>query len=177
MSGELVAKVSVVVTSTKPLKFHFVTTDLPMGPDNVLYFRNCRYDQGFLVYYELQGAPGYRFPPNKQDAMWAKVGAITSCPSQSSVWGQFKPDEVLDGDGPGQEGRVLKVWNRNHSPAEFSYTLRITNGSEWLELDPGGINQNGGQPLYSQAYYYIGAAVVGGIATYAGLYAAGLIQG
>lgn len=165
MANPQEAHVSVVIDdpTTNPPQFHFETTDLPMGPKNVLYFRNCKKDQGFHVFYELVGAAGFRFPPTLSEALYVKHGSKTVCPSTQQNWGQFDALKVLDGSGPGMERRILQVWNKNNTPAEFAYTLRITDGSRWLELDPGGENQNRGLPFYSSMLTTGGAtgAIVG----------------
>ena len=177
MAYEVEVHVSVVIDSVSPLAFHFETTDLPMGSNNVLYFRNCKRGQDFLVNYELVGAPGYRFPQTLGDAIYSKVGSKTDCPSTNGIWGQFTPEKLMSSSGPGGTDRILQVRNRNDTPADFAYTLRATDGTNWLNIDPGGVNGNGGLPLYSQFTYVAGAALVGAAATYAGLMAAGLIQG
>jgi hypothetical protein len=153
--------VSVVVDSVAPLAFHFETTDLPMGPNNVLHFRNCRQDQGFHIFYELVGASGYRFPPDLRDALYVSQGPKSNCPTTAQTWGQFDPLLVLDGNGPGMERRILKVWNKNNTRSEFAYTLRITDGANWLPLDPGGENYNRGMPL--QSYLLKAGGVTGAI--------------
>ena len=177
MANEVEVHVSVVIDNVSPLAFHFETTDLPMGPNNVLYFRNCKQGQNFLVNYELVGAPGYRFPQTLNDAIYSKVGSKTDCPTATGTWGQFTPEKLMSSSGPGGQDRILQVRNKNSSQNEFAYTLRATDGSNWLTIDPGGVNGNGGAPLYGQAAYYIGAALVGAAATYVGLMAAGVIQG
>lgn len=153
--------VSVVVDTVAPLAFHFETTDLPMGPNNVLYFRNCKKDQGFHIFYELVGADGYRFPQNLRDALYVSNGSKTNCPMTAQTWGQFDPLLVMGGSGPGTERRVLKVWNKNNTQSEFAYTLRITDGTNWLNLDPGGENQNRGIPF--QSYLLSAGGLTGAI--------------
>jgi hypothetical protein len=37
----------------------------------------------------------------------------------------------------------LVVRNRNNARQAFGYTLRVTNGTGWQDLDPGGVNDNG----------------------------------
>lgn len=160
MANPQEVRVSVVVDSISPLQFHFETIDLPMGPKNVLYFRNCKKDQGFHVFYELVGANGFRFPDLNQ-ALYVSHGSKTACPTTHQNWGQFDALEVLDGNGPGTQRRILKVWNKNNTPAEFAYTLRITDGTNWLDLDPGGENQNRGLPFYS--YLLTAGGVTGAI--------------
>ena len=162
------ALVRVVIDAIDPadplVKYHFETTDLPMGPDNLLYFRNCKINQGFHVFYELVGFDAWRFPANEDEALWVTHGSKTNCPMTSPPpWGQFTPLAVLDGNGPGTERRILKVWNKNRVPAEFSYSLRITDGTDWKLIDPGGQNENRGLPLYqySLSTGAITGAVVG----------------
>jgi hypothetical protein len=146
------AYVRVVIDSIDPddqlVRYHFETIDLPMGPDNVLYFRNCKQNQGFYVYYELDGYGEYQFPADTGEALWVTHGSKTNCPTTNQPpWGQFSPISVLDGND-GTPRRMLKVWNKNRVPAEFSYCLRITNGTDWKLVDPGGQNENRGMPFY-----------------------------
>ena len=127
--------------------YHFETTDLPMGPDNVLYFRNCKKNDWFRISYNLDDTanPGYRFPPGQgpvqlQNALWVQQGF--GCPQSQSSWTQFKPHSVTNNGG------TLVVDNMNQNQQDFSYTLRVVktvDGNEhWLDLDPGGVNRNGG---------------------------------
>lgn len=132
------ARVTVRIDSVDPLSFEFETNDLPKGPNkNELVFKNGKGHEGFHIYYTLDGADGYRFPPDLDDACFVAQGSRSECPSQASKWGQFQPLGIED------QGRTLKVWNKNDSVHDFAYTLRTSNGAGWLELDPGGINQNG----------------------------------
>ncbi len=153
MANPQEALVRVIIDSIDPAdplaKYHFETTDLPMGQDNDLYFRNCKLNQGFYVFYELVGFDDYRFPQDKDEALWVSHGSKTNCPmTNQPPWGQFTPLSVLNGTAPGSERRILKVWNKNNAQAEFSYSLRITNGTDWKLIDPGGTNENRGLPLY-----------------------------
>lgn len=132
------AQVTVIVDSTNPPAFRFETDDVPMQPNNVLVFADGKGNSGFHVHYRLEGADGYRFPENLDEALYVTQGSKTACPKQPAKWGQFQAIGLSD------DRRTLKVWNKNESERDFAYTLRATNGGGWLELDPGGINQNGG---------------------------------
>ena len=127
--------------------FHFESTDLPIGPGNVLYFKNFGYP-GFHVHYDLKEHPEYLFPepslfppnpPNQhlRQALFAQ--GQSGCPSTMSNWGQFDALDVKNA------GRTLVVWNKNQTPQDFGYTLRVTKdrGATYLPLDPCGVNQNG----------------------------------
>ena len=65
------------------------------------------------------------------------------------------------GKGEEQNGRTLIVRNKNKDVEDFAYTLRVANGANWLDLDPGGKNQNGGIPLAHRAIGPLTGLVVG----------------
>ena len=127
--------------------FHFETTELPMGPNNYLYFKNAGHP-GFHVHYDLQGHEEYVFPDEGMTKYYLKEALYSDdkpgCPTTSGQWGQFKAIEVRN------NGRTLVVYNKNDTEKDFGYTLRVTNddGHNYLDLDPGGGNQNGPQQLY-----------------------------
>lgn len=131
------ATVAVNVTSTDPLDFH-LSTNLPMGPGNEVIFKNGNGHEAFDLRYELVGAPGFVFPDDPNEACYVSHGSKTDCPKKPGPKGQFEPRGVEDG------GRTLRVYNKNNMKQDFSYLLRITDGSKVLELDPPGSNQNGG---------------------------------
>jgi hypothetical protein len=156
--------VKVFVTPGDPNgDFHFETTDLPMGPNNHLYFTNCGND-GFYVHYDLQGG-AYRFPDStinnwKKEALYSH--AQSACPTAQGQWGQFETKDVLNG------GQTLVVWNKNNSKQDFAYTLRVTNdnGASYLPLDPGGTNNNGSvRADLSLAAAVVGGAIAGSLVT------------
>jgi len=142
--------------------FHFESTDLPMI-NNVIYFSNCGKSKGFFIDYTIVDTanPGYRFPTsvNGNDyldhALW--VTETGPCPMTACKWDAvFKAVRVKD------SGKTLVVWNKNAVVQTFFYTLRVVKGTDWLELDPGGTNQNGGLPFYTD--YSVGiltGAIVG----------------
>lgn len=149
--------------------FHFDSSDLPISKDNVIYFSNCGKNKGFLINYIVDNTanPGFRFPTNSSgndyldQAMWATESG--PCPTQPCHWDTvFKARSVDNG------GQILLVWNKNAVAQNFAYTLRLVNGANWLNLDPGGINQNGGLPLFqSQSASIVTGAIVGLTALYA----------
>ena len=150
--------------------FHFETTDLPMGADNVLFFKNCGHP-GFYIHYDLQDPTnGYLFPesslfppnPPKQNlkaAIWCQQNP--GCPAAPSQWGQFSGRDVTNG------GKTLVVHNKNQSPQDFGYTLRVTNdgGASYLPLDPGGTNQNGPARNFTVAAGVAVGAIAGSVIT------------
>jgi len=161
MSGQKPAKdvyVTVKVTDVAAEKFEFESSDLPVGPDNHLTFDDGKDFSGFNIFYTLEGADGYKFPKDDlNEALYVKGGSSTYCPQSKSQWGQFQAVDVLD------DGRTLKVWNKNDAKAKFAYMMRAKKGSDWLELDPGGTNNNaGGDGTISAA-----GAIVGAIAAVA----------
>ena len=151
--------------------FHFESNDLPIGNKDVIYFSNCGKFKGFRVHYELDNSknPTFLFPTQQTNgpdhlgmALW--VEQSSSCPNHACKWDVFEAKNVTNG------GLTLIVKNTNEDVAEFFYTLRLTNGTDWLDLDPGGMNQNGGIPLFSaNAILLGGAGLVTGalIGTYA----------
>lgn len=124
-------------SDTEPPKFR-VESFLQAEPNGKLVFHN-RGRPGFDIVFHLRDETGrgYRFPKSPTDAVWSQLGA-DACP-QSEMWQVFKALRVFN------DGMSLAVFNRNPCPAqgEFTYTLRVTNGDEWRNLDPGGSNQNG----------------------------------
>lgn len=123
--------------------FKISSTDLPMGRDSELIFRNHGHP-GFRVHFELQEPThGYLFPPNKTraEAVWSQMGA-DACP-ETQIWDVFRALEVSP------DRKTLTVRNGNVHKEElgkFTYTLRVVRDDplDWMELDPGGDNQNGG---------------------------------
>lgn len=160
--------------------FHFETTDLPMGPKNFLYFRNWGFP-GFLIHYDLQDPKdeyvfpeSSLFPPNPpnqhlREALYAR--SQPGCPTSASNWGQFEGEEVLNG------GKTLVVYNKNQTPRDFAYTLRVTNdgGKTYLPLDPGGQNKNGPSRAIQLTTAVI-AAAAGAALTFVALYSLGLLN-
>ena len=58
------------------------------------------------------------------------------------------------------------VTNPNPSPAQgpFKYNLRVTNGTDWKNLDPGGDNMNG-PTSFESAWSYVAVGVGSAFAT------------
>ena len=136
--------------------FKFESSDVPIDANNVIYFSNCGKFKGFMVHYDLVDTanPGFIFPTQIDDALW--VTDSGPCPTQACKWEQFEAKRVENG------GHTLVVKNKNRTVQDFAYTLRVKNGTNWLDLDPGGSNQNGGLPLYeSSAVGIVTGAVVG----------------
>lgn len=103
-----------------------------------IMFRNRR-RPGFIIRFRLHNEldPGYRFPSDPTEAVWSQRGG--ACPDQYGIWDVLEPFAV---EGAGMS---LLVYNENGDPAigNFQYNLRVTNGSAWRNLDPGGGDQNG----------------------------------
>lgn len=132
-----------------PAKFK-IKTCLPVDPadENITYFFN-KGRPGFTVSFHLydntnNGAgSGYVFPnppkpPHKESewALWSRQGP--GCPPKDyGQWDGFTSINVKD------HGLTLVVTNKNDSVTEFGYTLRVTDGANFVDLDPGGNNQNG----------------------------------
>lgn len=148
--------------------FHFESTDLPIGKNNVIYFSNCGKSKGFLIRYTIDDTAnrGYRFPTHANgndhldQALWATASG--TCPTQPSHWDAvFEARSVEDG------GQALVVWNKNAVVQNFAYTLRVVNGANWLNLDPGGSNQNGGIPLFKSLAASVATGAIVGLASIA----------
>ena len=142
--------VDVYLKSVSPLDFE-LRTCLPIDPanKNISFSNNGR--PGFTISFHLYdntnggSGSGYVFPnppapPHKEAewALWSKQGQ--GCPPKDhGEWDQFTSTNVKD------HGLTLVVANKNDSVTEFGYTLRVTNdnGASFVDLDPGGNNQNG----------------------------------
>lgn len=124
-------------SDAEPPEFR-VDSFLQPEPGGKLVFEN-RGRPGFVIVFHLRDDTGrdYRFPKSARDAVWSQLGA-DACP-KSAIAVVFEPLRVFN------DGMSLAVYNRNPHPpqGEFTYTLRVTNGREWRNLDPGGLNQNG----------------------------------
>lgn len=146
-----------------PDNFHFETTYLPMVGKNVLYFRNAHKSDFFRIHYVLDNSKrlGFLFPPvgptQFRDALW--VHESPDCPDGQCDWQQFKVQDVSI------DRFTLTVDNKNDPPeTSFSYTLRVTDGHEWLELDPGGENKDSGIVTFSSM---LAAAITGAVTSMA----------
>ena len=120
---------------------------------NITFYNQGR--PGFVINFRLYdntnggAGSGYEFPnppsvPGKESAwaMWSRQGK--GCPPQNhGQWSEFTSQSVKD------QGQTLVVVNQNQTVTEFGYTLRVTNdgGKCFVDLDPGGNNQNGNNPV------------------------------
>jgi hypothetical protein len=160
--------------------FHFETTDLPMGPNNFLYFRNWGFP-GFYIHFDLQEPTlGYLFPesklfppnpPNQHLRAALFASSQPGCPTSPSNWGQFDGEKVIN------NGKTLVVWNKNQTRRDFGYALQVTKdgGATYLPLDPGGQNKNG--PSRAIDWAVVAAAAAAGAAfTIVTLYGFGLLN-
>lgn len=162
--SERVVFVDVFINRIDPLDFKVVPSSknnpqLPTGPNDEIIFDNDGHD-GFEIHFELQGDTfGYFFPPhnNKHDAVWSQRGNV--CPTQG-VWEIFRPLRIVQSPVSG-ELRTLVVRNKNPGPppgqGPFQYNLRVTNGSGWKDLDPGGTNNDGSTRSVDWSYAAVGA--------------------
>lgn len=172
--------VDVSIRSISPLKFDVVPspknvpplpskgTNEPGQPEIV--FSNDGND-GFIIHFELQGdTHGYFFPAVEADAVWSQRG--TACPDETGVWDVFNPIQVVKSGNP-PERRTLIVKNLNpdmgggKGQGKFRYNLRVTNGSDWKNLDPPGDNTNGGSSFTFSSFLTVGGVtgVIVGIGT------------
>ncbi|MES2002579.1 MAG: hypothetical protein V4444_09765 [Pseudomonadota bacterium] len=149
MSNEKTVNVTVIHKPGATPNVELVSDDLPIVDGN-LVFKNDAND-GFFVRFNLDPTTlgKYYFPNTKDEALFVKVnqGGTAECP-KSGTWDGFRPHKLDNGN------KTLVVFNKNGKlPANkkeerFSFTLRVRedkfSGTDFLELDPGGINQNGG---------------------------------
>jgi hypothetical protein len=116
--------------------FKFETNDLPMGPDNKLFFANDG-QPGFVVTFHLKDPTyGFVFPENLDEALYSVEEA--KCPDEPGQWSQFHAKAVNN------NGHDLVVRNHNKKKQDFGYTLLVIDDSNncW-KLDPIGGNENG----------------------------------
>src|SRR5215210_7195034 len=156
------AKIDVLIISDQPtMKFKLVSTDIPIGPDNHPYFKNCEAN-GFDLSFNLKDPNnlGYRFPNTDEDAVWSEIGSGV-CP-QSRVADIFKNAQVI------ASGRTVRVDNDNDKAIEFGFTLNVSKDGNppYKALDPGGTNQNGNaKNLTKDVLLTIGGAIAGSVLT------------
>jgi len=165
MSGPRDVHINVHLDSVKPLRFSVqpVSKGLPKGPEDEIIFRNEGHD-GFNIHFDLKDPiEGYVFPEREDlhEAVWSKLGK--QCPT-SAASDVFTPLRVEN------NRKTLVVYNKNPCPKQgrFCYTLRVTNddGKTYLDLDPGGDNQNGESRFNTSfALAFAGGALVGCLAT------------
>ena len=95
---------------------------------------------GFDISFRLWDNTGntFTFPQDETEAVWSQTG---SCPrGPKGVWDVLQPKKVS------ADGLTLSVHNPNDLTCPlgyFYYTLRVTDGTDWIQLDPGGVNNNG----------------------------------
>lgn len=155
--NQAVVEVTILLGQTP--NFKFTSNDLTVGPDGKLTFENNG-KPGFDIEYRLKSPPsGYLFPDNNipnhlSQALWSAVGT-NDCPKTAGQWDQFKAKKVKPG------GLTLEVRNKNECIADFGYVLRVTNddGENYLELDPGGRNQNGPVAMIAPQVVFVAGAI------------------
>lgn len=158
MPGPRDVTVNVTIKSINPLDFDVVPSPnnnppLPIkatgkpGQPEIEFHNNGH--RGFDIRFVLVGdTHGFFFPPSPKDACWSQCGS--ECPTSTPVWEVFEPKQVLQPSGSPGERRILIVHNANPpsppAPApqgKFMYNLRVTDGQDWKNLDPGGDNTDG----------------------------------
>jgi len=94
--------------------------------------------------------------------VWSELGA-GKCPKPPGKSEVFHAERVLE-----PERTTLVVLNPNPSPAQgaFGYALRVTkdSGANYLDLDPGGLNQNGPTSRFTTTGAFVAGAAVGVVA-------------
>jgi hypothetical protein len=162
MSDPQQIEVKVFLDSVDPVRFR-LESPLPKGTkDNDFIFKNDGHP-GFYLSYVLQSdghGADYSFPDELDDALYSAKS--TTCPTKKGQWPQFRAHEVKPGN------KILVVRNLNQHQAQFSYTLRVTRrphdpDPECLDLDPGGVNENGSYRSSFDTYVTYGALAVGAL--------------
>lgn len=155
--------VNVILLNDDPLDFSIQSNDLSTDADGNLIFENKGHP-GFMVHFDLddQTGKGYVFPQNskKDDAIFSEMGD-SGCPTSGQV--VFQPITVRP------HRQTLVVHNPNVVPVlgKFRYTLQVglRGASDYLSLDPGGVNQNGQTQPRSSASLLLAGAALGSLLT------------
>ena len=141
--GKWHVPVDVYLVSVDPLEFH-VESPIQSAPDaDLVFHNNCH--PGFEIIFnfhdETADPDGYRFVKPKDDAIWSQLGGADCCPTEPVA----PEDTVLAPQSLSDDAMTLVVTNENVAPhlGQFQYTLRVTNGTRTLPLDPGSNNMNG----------------------------------
>jgi hypothetical protein len=146
--------------------FYLHCPALGLSQNNSYASFNNNGKDGFLLNFILQNPGDYRFPHEKNEALWCH--AKPQCPTTACSWEGFEVKRVRPGN------KVLEVRNKNVKPwtGEFSYALRITKqldehdpNREFWRLDPGGFNNNGSTRRTSSAAMLAVGAVCGSLLT------------
>lgn len=149
--------VDVVLDDPANRIFHFVSKDIDIGTHNEIAFAN-EGQPGFEITFRLQNPQGYRFPANKDEALW--VTDQPTCVNSTNKLSHWCMFEAMSVDTPGHN---LVVRNRNEVPQVFGFAPVIRNvstGDEWV-LDPVGTNENGQTYKFYVADYL--ATAIGGM--------------
>ena len=174
-----------VMSGNPPTKKLALSDDgQPMGPDDLLIFNKkvdkMKRSENYRIRFAIKdfGNSRLRFvpvppavKPEDSDVMWAQRG--TTCPDQPA-----HINDVIYVDKVDKNGEWIEVVNKDKVVETFWFTLNFSDKaipnptlSDYEPLDPGGSNQNHGEPLYEA----IAACVVtGGLV---GLSAIGLETG
>lgn len=169
MSSEKTVNVTVIYKPGANPNVELVSDDLPIVDGN-LVFKNDGND-GFFVRFNLDptSLKEYCFPNAKEKSLFVQVnqGVTGECPGEGS-WDGFRPHK-LD-----LHNKTLVVFNKNGKlpnnkrEERFSFTLRVNkdkfSDSDFLDLDPGGINQNGGATRTWSAATALAVGVAVGVA-------------
>lgn len=137
-------------------------------PDDVIIFNKYTDDMKKPDHYRIRfdiddfdGSP-LRFVPSEKDVMWVQEG--TNCPEEHCELPGVIWVNKID-----PKGEWIEVINMDMTPLRFQFTLNfvdktITNPikDDYVPLDPGGGNENGGNPPFtSLASAMVTGAVVG----------------
>lgn len=179
MSSPRSVNVNVIYKAGNKPNVELQSDDIPIV-DGKLIFKNDGHD-GFWVRFNLcpKTLGDYYFPNTKEDALYSAIvhGNEGVCPT-SGVWEGFRTQGLDNGNKTLVIRNINGKLPPNKQEQAFSFTLRVNkdknSNSDFLELDPGGINQNGSTKttLSTTAALVVGAAagVLATLSTQALLY-------
>lgn len=139
-----------------------------IGPNDVIIFNKYTDKMDKTDFYKIKfeidefGKSPLRFVPSQNDVMWVQEG--TNCPEEyCELPGIIWVNKVHP------QGKWIEVINMDMNPLRFQFTLNfvdktITNPTkaDYVALDPGGGNENGGNPpLIDYASVILTGAIVG----------------
>lgn len=140
----------------------------PIGSSDRLVFNKkddrMKRHENYRIRFSIKdfGSSRLRFVPDLKDVFWVQGGS--SCPTSRSAM----PDVIyVDENDCAKDGRYIEVINRDKIVQDFWFTLNFVDKSisnpktsDYEPLDPGGTNQNHGEPFMAMI---LCSGFVGGI--------------
>lgn len=145
--------------------------DHVIKPDELIIFNKSKDNMKNVDHYRIKfeiddfDESPLRFVPYEQDVMWVQEGTV--CPtSPCGLPGVIWVNKV------DPKGKWIEVINMDMNPLRFQFTLNfvdktITNPTkaDYVALDPGGGNENGGTPPFTSFSSAIATGAIVGIGT------------